>query len=515
MRCKCILGFFTIIGALSLSSCNENLTQEIEELHLDRALSPTQLTAQVVDRTNVRLNWRTSSNAESYIIEFYDNQEFVGQAERVIDGVTSDQLPITIEGLFGETKYGVRVGAVGEGLGNSTWITDTLTTGIENIFNELDPETLTEESVTLSWPEGEPVTAVVLMPGGIQHEVTSADVTAGRTTITGLESDVIYTATLMNEDKRRGVLDFTTLLGGPGVTKVAAGADLAAVVAAAADGAILAIDPGTYTVNGNITVNKNIAIRGYKPHDRPVINGAIIRVENNAGLIMKDLVLDAAGATSDQTVVYNEDNLDVPYGDFSMENCEIRNYVKGIMYANTKVRIPLVTFRNNLIHDIECNGGDFIDFRNGIADVFEFVDNTVYNSALQRDLFRMDAGGSNNFPGVSSQIAISQNTFYRVVDNSGRRYLYVRLANHSISFTKNIIVESQGIYTNQSATTITEMSGNNYYEAPNFTTSGSFIDTGNYTEDNPEFTNPDEGNFTLNNLDLILNGIGASRWRVQ
>src|SRR5690606_19648296 len=132
---------------------------------------------------------------------------------------------------------------------------------------------------------------------------------------------------------------------------------------------------------------------------------------------------------------------------------------------------------------------DFIDFRNGIADVFEFVDNTVYNSALQRDLFRMDAGGSTNFPAVSSQITIRQNTFYRVVDNSGRRYLYVRLANHSISFTKNIIVESQAIYTNQGATTITEMAGNNYYAAPNFTTSGSFIDTGNYTEDNPEFTN--------------------------
>ncbi|MBD1424099.1 DUF4957 domain-containing protein [Sphingobacterium arenae] len=515
MKYKYIIWFSAMMVGLGLSSCKENLLEEITELNLDRALSPTELTAQVVDRTNVRLNWRRVSNADSYVIEIFDNAEFSGTATRSIEGVKFEELPYTVEGLFGETIYGVRVGAVGEGLGNSTWITTTFETGIEHIFNELDPETLTEESVTLSWPEGELVTSVVLMPGEIEHRVSSADAEAGTTTIVGLESDVTYTATLMNEDKRRGVMVFTTLLGGPGVTKVTTSDNLAAVIAAAADGAVFAIEPGTYVINDKIEINKNISVRGYKPHKKPVIQGAIFRVTKNAALTLRDLSLDGTGGGSDQTVVYNED-LDSPYGAFLMQNCEVKKYVKGIFYVNKKARIPSVTFTNNLIHDIECNEGDFIDFRKGIADEFIFVDNTVYNSAAARDLFRMDAGGSDNFGSVESKITISSNTFYKAVSNNGKRYLYIRLANHSISFTKNLIVESEGYYTNQGATTITELSGNNYHNAPNFTAStqsNAQNDSGNYTSLNPEFTDPENGDFTVNNLDLKLNGIGAARWR--
>src|SRR5690606_11758705 len=359
------------------------------------------------------------------------------------------------------------------------------------------------------------VTSVVLMPGEIEHRVSSADAEAGTTTIVGLESDVTYTATLMNEDKRRGVMVFTTLLGGPGVTKVTTSDNLAAVIAAAADGAVFAIEPGTYVINDKIEINKNISVRGYKPHKKPVIQGAIFRVTKNAALTLRDLSLDGTGGGSDQTVVYNED-LDSPYGAFLMQNCEVKKYVKGIFYVNKKARIPSVTFTNNLIHDIECNEGDFIDFRKGIADEFIFVDNTVYNSAAARDLFRMDAGGSDNFDSVESKITISSNTFYKAVSNNGKRYLYIRLANHSISFTKNLIVESEGYDTNQGATTITELSGNNYHNAPNFTAStqsNAQNDSGNYTSLNPEFTDPENGDFTVNNLDLKLNGIGAARWR--
>src|SRR5690606_27211845 len=246
--------------------------------------------------------------------------------------------------------------------------------------------------------------------------------------------------------------------------------------------------------NDNIGIDKTITLQGYRPNDKPVIQGAIVRISKNAGLTLKDLILDATGGASDQTIVYEDDDLVNPYGDFLMQDCEVKNYVKGIFYVNKKARIPSAIFRNNIIHDIECDGGDFIDFRSGIADVFEFVDNTVYNSAAPRDLFQMDSGGSSNFSTVKSKITITQNTFYNTTNNSGKRYLYIRLANNSISFTKNLIVESEGYYTNQSATTITTLSGNNYHNAPNFTAStqsNAQNDGGNYTSLNPEFTDPE------------------------
>jgi hypothetical protein len=329
-----------------------------------------------------------------------------------------------------------------------------------------------------------------------------------------LSSGVTYTAILKNGDKTRGVITFTTLLG-EGVTKVSAGEDLGAAITAAEEGAILAIEPGIYIVNGDLAIGKTITLQGYKPSDKPIIQGAILRVKNNAGLTLKDLILDATGGTTDQTIIYDED-LDTPYGAFLMENCEVKNYVKGMYYVNKKARIPLVEFKNNLMHDIECNSGEFIDFRNGIADVLNFVDNTVYNSGNVRDFFRMDAPGSTNFPTVTSVLNFNNNTFYNVNNRSAGRFLYIRLASHQINFTKNIIAVSEGLFTNQSATTLSSMSGNNYYNAPGYyssSASGAKTDIGSYTTLDPGFTNPSQGNFTISNEDLKLNGIGASRWR--
>ena len=515
MKCRYIIWFSVMIVGLGLSSCKENLLQEITELNLDRALSPTELTAQVVNRTNVRLNWRRVSNAQSYNIEIFDNAEFSGTAAATADGITMDQLPYTISGLEGETIYYVRVQAIGEEIRESKWISATFTTDVEQILNEVDAETITAESATLTWPAGEVATEIILMPGDIRHAVTSAEIAEGSVTITGLSSDVTYTATLKNGEKTRGIVSFTTLLG-EGVIKVTAEDDILAVIAEAEEGAILAIEPGTYIINDNIAIDKTITLQGYRPSEKPVIQGAILRISKNAGLTLKDLILDATGGASDQTIVYDDDDLVNPYGDFLMQDCEVKNYVKGIFYASKKARVSSVTFRNNIIHNIECDGGDFIDFRDGMADKLDFVDNTVYNSAAARDLFRMDSNGSTNFPGVASQVNISQNTFYNVINNNTKRYLYVRHANHSISFTKNLIVASEGYYTNQGATTITTLSGNNYHNAPNFTAStqsNAQNDGGNYTSLNPEFTDPENGDFTVNNLDLKLNGIGAARWR--
>src|SRR5690606_15148450 len=109
------------------------------------------------------------------------------------------------------------------------------------------------------------------------------------------------------------------------------------------------------------------------------------------------------------------------------------------------------------------------DFRNGIVDELYFRNNTVYNSALARDLFRMDAGGSTNFPGITSKIYIEQNTFHKILDGNSRRMLYVRLASHQIYFNKNIVSESLGLHSNQATTTITQMQQNNYFNSPNYT----------------------------------------------
>lgn len=501
---------------LGFSACQKDVADEITELNFSRLFSPTGVQTIVVNKTGVRLNWTKVSKADSYTIEFFDNGslDFSGTPARTVTGVTGDELPYTVSGLAGETNYSVRIKAVGTGVDDSKWSSATFKTDAEQIFYAVDPADIQAKQVTLKWPAGQTATQIVLTPGNITHTVTPAEIAAGVAVITGLTPETSYTAKLMNGASTRGTVAFSTLIDLGGAIQVNPGDDLTTILQNANNGDVFALMPGEYNTQ-DIIISKSIAIKGARPADKPVLKGTILRVTANAGLQLKDLIMDGTGSLNgNQTIIYDED-LTTAYAPFVMEDCIVRNYTKGIFYVNKKIWIQSVLFKGSIIYNIECNGGDFIDFRTGLATAFDFVNNTVYNSALARDFFRMDAGGSTNFTGVKSIITITNNTFYNVSNGSSRRVLYIRLASHEITFNKNLLAETAGYYTNQASTTIKEMSQNNYFNAPNFTasaTSGAKNDTGNFTQHNPGFTSPATGDFTISNIDLKAAGVGDPRW---
>lgn len=511
---KILLAGLLLASSIGFTGCKDDLFTEITTLDVPRAFSPTDLEAVVINKTGVRLKWNAVSNATSYTIEFFENADFSGTPAKTVADITFDKVPYIVSGLSGETQYSVRVKAIGTDVDDSKWVTATFTTDAEQIFENVNLETLTATSVTLNWPAGERASTITLAPGNITHTVTAEEIAAGKAIVTGLTPETTYTAKLINGAKVRGTMAFTTLLDLGGATAVNPGDDLNALVAAASAGDVFALMPGTYNVNADLVITKSISIRGAKPASKPVVNGLVFKIKGNAGLALKDLVLVGAGATlSNQAIIYDEASDNV-YGPLVVQDCDIQNYDKGLMYVNVKARIEAVTFSGNIIKNITGNGGDFIDFRNGIANTFLFENNTVHNSVEARDLFRMDSGGSTNFAGVTSVITIRTNTFYSV--SKANRFLYIRLASHQIHFTKNLIAETNGYYTNQPTTTITTMANNNYFNAPNFTastTTNAKNDTGVFTRLNPEFANASAGDFTISNIDLKSNGIGDPRWR--
>ncbi|KAA6351633.1 hypothetical protein EZS27_001024 [termite gut metagenome] len=236
-------------------------------------------------------------------------------------------------------------------------------------------------------------------------------------------------------------------------------------------------------------------------------------MNEGVGLELMDLVLDGTGAaTGNQAIIYTEGT----FGDLKIENCEIKKYVKGTLYVSDKSLIESVTITGCIYSNIDCTGGDFIDFRKGLTKTLTFTNNTVCNSATSRDLFRMDADGSTNFPEIKSIVTIANNTFDNVCSTSGRM-LYIRLANHEVTFNKNIISNSLGTYyaSSQYVLTIAQMSQNNYYEAPNYTTAATNrkIDTSSdLTQLNPGYSNASGGIFKVTNAQLISDGIGDPRW---
>lgn len=510
---------FALILLIGFSGCKDDIMDEVSQLKVDRAFSPTDLTANVVNKTDIRLSWKAVHNAKSYTIEVFETPDFSGTPVKSIKDITFLQVPYTVTGLGGDTQYAIRVKAVGVEVADSKWITASLKTDAEQILQAVNPVKLTATSAAINWPAGQMATSITINPGNITRPVTAAEVALGEANITGLAGETLYTARLMNGTKVRGTITFTTLLDLGGATSVSPTEDLATLMTNATAGTVFALLPGTYNINADITVSKSISLKGAKPSDKPIIKGAVIRIKGNAGLGLKDLVLDGTGSLNgNQTLIYDEAS-DNAYGNLTVENCEIKNYVKGMMYVNLKTLIESVTYSGNIISNIECNGGDFIDFRNGIAKTVNFTNNTVYSSVLARDAFRMDPAGGTNFPTVTSVITISNNTFNGVANGAANRLLYIRLGKHEIYFSKNIVANSGGIFTNQASTLIVaaNFTANNYFNAPTYlagsATANAKYDTGSSTSLNPGFTNVAAGNFTISDVTLKANGIGAAIWR--
>ena len=159
---KFLIGLF-VIGVTA--SCSSPM-DEITELGINRNFAPVALTAKVVNKTNVKLEWN-KSDAESYTIEvFYEDPDFTGSPIMTISGLTNADIPFTVEGLEGETEYFFRVKAVGGKLSDSKWSTISATTDTEQIFYPIDEENdVTESTITVRWPAGATATAIVVTPG--------------------------------------------------------------------------------------------------------------------------------------------------------------------------------------------------------------------------------------------------------------------------------------------------------------------------------------------------------------
>jgi hypothetical protein len=518
---KVIKQFLYMAGFLAViftAGCTDKIAPEITELDFDRLLSPTELDVRVINKTSARLNWKSVKNATSYTIEFFTNGDldFTGNPFMVVSEVVMDQLPIIIPGFPGETSISVRVKAIGPGIDDSKWVSSVFNTEAEQIMYDVNPEEIEPNSVILRWPAGESATEIVLNPGNITHTLTPDEIAAGVAEVTGLTGETHYTANLINGSFARGQAAFETLFDLTQGTVVSPTDNLKTLIEASIPGQVFVLLPGTYTITDNILISNTIRILGARPTNKPVIENAVLRLRAGAGLNLKNLELTGALAPDgNQAIIYDELlAAGLTYGDLLIENSVIRDYVKGVLYGSIAVLVESVTIRGTIYANNECNGGDFIDFRSGMTKKFDFYNNTVYNSAWNRDFFRMD--NATAFSGTNTSIiTIENNTFYNIINTAGttRRILYIRLASHQITVNKNIFAEVLGNYSNQSSTTVVGMSNNNYHNAPNLTTTSFTVhDAGVYTTLNPGFVDPGNGNFKVTNQELIFNGIGDPRW---
>lgn len=519
----CVLG----LGLLSLASCDDPM-DELTSLIYDRVFSPIDFEARSITENSVKLQWVKSEGADTYTIEIFadDSLTFEGEPVQTITDITEAQIPYTVSNLVYDTKYSARIMAIDadDADRNSKWHGVYFRTAAQQIFNNIPESSISDRSVTVTWPAGEEVTRITVTDANtgaivINKDLTAEEIAEGKVVVNGLTPETSYTIKLYNNDKERGSKSFKTIIDLNGATTVSPDEDFGALLEAATDGQVFALYGGTYIIAGenggagNAQIKKNITIKGIYPTNLPTIKGRF-QLDDGASLSLNQIILDGAdNESTDQAFNYKTEG--ATYDVLDVQNCEIKNFGKGLIYLNVASTINKVTFNNCLIHNIECDGGDFFDSRKGRINETNLTNSTIYASATARDFIRMD-DASESMGGGTPIINIKNCTIDGVANASSKRLLYVRYVGNVINWENNLVTNTEAMFSNQSKTSVPTFKNNIYFNTPNLK---SIVEKGNlFTDDSatwdvdPKYQDTANGDFTVTNEDVSSKGVGDQRW---
>uniref|UniRef100_UPI00402A5845 DUF4957 domain-containing protein n=1 Tax=Prevotella sp. TaxID=59823 RepID=UPI00402A5845 len=531
-----IIALSLVSVSLGLTACSGPM-DEITSLILDRNFSPIGLEAKNVTTSTANLSWQPASGASSYEVEVYpdDSLAFATTPQTF----TTEGVSLYLEGLTYDTKYSARVRAVdnSDASRDSKWTSVYFRSDAQQILNKMALEDVGDKDVVISWPADSIVNSASILDAQgnvvLTSAITEEEQKAGRKTIGGLTPETNYIVKIYNNGKERGSKKFTTIVDLSGATIVRSTDDFSSMLENATEGQVFALYNGTYMISsgsetpdkaGSAVIDHSVTIKGIYPTAKPTIQGTF-KMQDGASLTLSNVVLDGTNnAATDQFFDYKTAG---NYKLLDVEDCELigANDQKGMFYGNTdQAIIDDVIFRNNKIHDIGCDGGDFVDVRKCYVKNITFVNNTVYNCANERDFFRYDDKAS-NYDNPVPVITVKNNTFYNVMNaTSGKRFLYIRFngkkGGQQITWASNLIVNTQAVYTNQSTTSAPAYNNNYYFGCTNASLFAASDpenklywngDTSGKNGADPKFKDAAKGDFTIGNEEVSKLGVGVQK----
>ena len=474
---KYILSICTLaaicIGCVTVTSCSD--PDDLNDLVLDRILSPTNITARISQDVNIIVSWDEMKGASSYEIEAYaDTPDYGQRTPDVSDATTLTQTTLT--NLIGETAYYIRVRAIDEDNSSRTskWIEIMRTTNPEQNMNKVKAGDIQSTAVTVTWTPGIQADAIVCTPSAanssaktVTYTLTATDISSGSATVTGLEPETSYRATLKLGEKTRGYSTFTTNLDLRDAIQLTPTDDWVTAIQDAAAGSKFALAAGEYTLtSAKLQINNNVTIAAQNSGNLPVIN-TCIHINNGSSLYLYQVVMDGTGTDGSQAIEYKTAG---GFGDLIISGSEIRNYVKGLIYINVAA----------------------------VDDASSKVSASMITS-------------------------IDKCTFYNVGNgNANYRFFYLRFPGNTNTFTNNVVANFDNTrgFANSTSVGVPSYSNNYYYNCKNLTSQAEgntqtnltcFDTEGNILDKNP-FADPDNADFTITDELFQSYGFGDPRW---
>ena len=368
-----------------------------DEIALGRCLTPTELSAKVINGEFIEFSWTKSKGATEFVLELYSDEQMSALVESIT--IPAADIPYTAD-LEADMTYYARVKAVnGEGkIADSNWAVFDRALQTYAIKSSLNPELVdrSESSITIKWTKDEEVDHIRVTPAvNADEEYTRFDVdanavAAAQVEVTGLKPSVNYTLAVHFKSADRGQVSAWTRPTIEGATEVATSEALTQAIADKAAVIKVAYSETPYVI-GSVVLGGPVAIYGDATAEgaQPTIQGGLKIGADVTGIHLEAITFDGAGlADYPHNLTFDAA---AAVESITVVNCKLNNYLRGVLYENSKgPQVGSIKYDGVEVNNVGGDGGDCFDFR-GAATVnsIEFINSTLNTGA--RTWFRIDA----------------------------------------------------------------------------------------------------------------------------
>ena len=203
-----LLATVLFAGAASLPGCHEP-DSAIDELELDRVLSPLAFSLTMEANVNATFTWTAMTASKEYLLElFREDGTSYERRELTYDPATSESTTMSAEFLElpASSNFTARLWALSSNdrVADSKPVELSVKTGIENLFLEdgvVADADVTATSAVMRWKAGSAVTHLDVDNGVGRLALDETAVADGVYTLTGLTTGTTYVVRLYNEAK--------------------------------------------------------------------------------------------------------------------------------------------------------------------------------------------------------------------------------------------------------------------------------------------------------------------------
>jgi len=527
-----ILGVLTLLSASVFTGCVEDIVDINDELTLGRCLTPTDLSAKVLNGEFIEFSWNKSKGATAFVLELYSDEAM----EQKIDAVTVpvDNIPYTWD-LEADMIYYARVKAIDEsetGLEDSHWAVfeDELQTYA--IKSSLNPQFVssTLNSITLKWTADPEVDHVRITPAVSNEDgkysrfdVPEEAVEAAQVTVTGLNPSVKYTLAVHFKSADRGQVVAWTQPDTENAVRVTSIAEFKEKYANGQSKFVFAYSetPYEYGEFKAADFTHDLEIYG-EPSSEGEFPTLLMNTKPSATVKKMHFermhICGAPGATVGASNYFvNVQNVGQDIESITFLNCKISEFERALYYDNNNGKLGSLVIKECEINTIKQS---FIDSRQKGSSVFGSL--LIENSTIQNvgyAFLRFAAG-------VTPSITVKNNTIYNCGYDSAHNLGFISVAENIETFImeSNLIMgmtDASGSNKNQLfVTTKAKTMKNNFFydcyedfigddDAVTYATAGG----GAVLKDNP-VVDAVGGVFNVTDASVKAAGAGDPRWLV-